>query len=266
MKKYLLFGLIIFCLFNINVNASTNTMQRTEDNLLLPSWVDVSKVDKNIVLNTYAVNSSEKIYDFANYLSEEEEVNLYTYANEYISQTGYDIVILTVDNLGNLNPYDYMYSFYDYNSFDRNGIIMLVYKNGDNDDVYIGTTKYGEDSKIEDIYTKEYIKATIDYLRGRFKENKDYDGFYNFIKLGIGIYNIQTDSGDYVVNADGELVKNIYWLDYLVISIAITSIAIVVLVYINGINNKKVINKDYLNKTTLVVKKVSEEIIEKPEK
>lgn len=267
MKKYLLIGLFIFCLFNIDVNASTKTFTRTEDNLLLPSWVKTDEVRKDVVLKTPAVDPNEKIYDFAEYISDGDELKLYTYAKEYVSHTNYDIVILTVKDLNGMEPLDYMYNFYDYNSFDRNGIILMVYKNGSNNEVYIGTTKYGSDSKIEAIYTRAYIKGMVDHIKGRFKTNSYYEGFHDFIKLGIGIYDIQTnDNGNYRVNQNGELVKNIYWLDYLIISIAITSIVVVVLIYINSLKTKKNIVKDYLNKSTLVVNKVSEEVVDNIEK
>ena len=267
MKKYLLIGLFIFGLFNIDVNASTKTFERTESNLLLPSWVRTEDVRKDVVLKTYAVDPNEKIYDFAEYINDGDELKLYSYAKEYIDHTSYDIVILTVKDLNGLEPLDYMYNFYDYNSFGRNGIILMIYRNGNNNEVYVGTTKYGEDSKIEEIYTRAYIKGIVDHLRNRFKTNDYYQGFHDFIKLGIGIYDIQTnDNGNYRVNANGELVKNVYWLDYLVISIAITSIVVVVLIYINSLNAKKSITKDYLNKSTLVVNKVSEEIVDDIEK
>ena len=266
-KKYLILGIIIFCLFNITANASTKTFERTENNLLLPSWIDANEIDKNVVLKTKAVDASEKIYDFGGYINDSDELKLYNYAKEYISHTQYDIVILTVNNIGEMNPFDYMYNFYDYNSFGRNGIIMMVYKNGKNNSVYIGTTKFGENSQIDSIYTKAYIKAMVDYLKDKFNNNSYYQGSYDFIKLGKGIYDIQTNNnGNYRVGATGELVKNVYWLDYLVISLAITSIVVVVLVYVNSINNKKSIVKDYLNKSTLVVNKVSEEVINDPEK
>ena len=106
-----------------------------------------------------------------------------------------------------------------------------------------------------------------DYLKDKFNNKDYYQGFNDFIKLGIGIYDIQTsNNGNYRVGADGRLIKNIYWVDYLVISLAITSIIVVILIYINSINNKKVIAKDYLNKSTLIVNKVSEEGIDEPEK
>ncbi len=266
-KRYLLIGLIVFCLFNVNVNASTKTLTRTETDLLLPTWLQGEEVDKEAVLKTKAVDASEKIYDFAEYINDEDETKLYSYAMEYKSHTSYDLVILTTDNLDGKKPFDYMYNFYDYNSFERNGIIMMVYKNGNNNDVYIGTTKFGDDSKIEEIYTQAYIKGMVDYLKDKFKNNVKYQGFNDFIKLSMGIYDIQTNSnGNYRVDENGELVKNIYWLDYLVISLAITSIVVVVLLYMNGINNKKAIVKDYLDKSTLVVNKVSEESIDSPEK
>ena len=262
-KRYLILGLIIFNIFILNVNASTKTFERTESNLLLPSWIDASKVDKNAVLKTKAVDASEKIYDFAEYINDTDEVKLYNFAKEYFNHTKYDIVILTIDNLDEKNPFDYMYNFYDYNSFERNGIIMMVYKN----EVYIGTTKYGEDSQIEKIYTKAYIRAMVSYLKDKINSKEYYQGAYDFIKLGKGIYDIQTNNnGNFRVNAKGELVKNIYWFDYLVISFAITSISVVVLLYVNGLNNKKSISKDYLNKSTLIVNKISDEIIDNPEK
>lgn len=266
-KRYLLLGLIIFCLFSLNVNASTKTNTRTEENLLLPSWVDASQVDKNVVLKTKSVDPSEKIYDFAGYIEDSYEVNLYNYAKEYITHTKYDIVIFTTDTLDGFDPFNYMYNFYDYNSFERNGIIMMVYKNGNSNNIYIGTTKYGDNSQIDKIYTKAYIKAMVDYLKDKFNDKDYYNGTYDFIKLGKGIYDIQTNNnGNYRVNSNGELVKNIYWLDYLVISLAITSIVVVVLLYINGLNNKKIIVKDYLNKSTLIVNKVNEESIDELEK
>ena len=266
-KRYLLISLIVFCLFNLNVNASTKTFERTESNLLLPTWLQGEEVNKDAVLKTKAVDASEKIYDFADYVSDGDEVKLFSYAKEYSAHTKYDLVILTTDNIEGMDPFDYMYNFYDYNSFERNGIIMMVYKNGNDSDVYIGTTKYGDDSKIEDIYTRAYIKGMVDYLKDKFKGSNYYQGFNDFIKLGIGIYDIQTNNnGNYRVGSNGELVKNIYWLDYLVVSLAITSIVVVVLLYVNSINNKKVIVKDYLDKSTLIVNKVSEESIDEPEK
>ena len=105
-KRYLLIGLIVFCLFNVNVNASTKTLTRTETDLLLPTWLQGEEVDKEAVLKTKAVDASEKIYDFAEYINDEDETKLYSYAMEYKSHTSYDLVILTTDNLDGKKPFD----------------------------------------------------------------------------------------------------------------------------------------------------------------
>lgn len=266
-KRYLLIGLIVFCLFNVNVNASNKTFDRTEADLLLPEWVKVTDSNKEEILSTPSVDSSEKIYDFADLVSDGEESKLYSYAMEYINHTNYDLVIVTTSDLKDKKIRDYAYNFYDYNSFERNGIILTIYKKDNVSSLYIGLTRYGEDSKIEDIYTNAYIKGMADYLKEKTNSKEYYQGMNDFIKLAIGIYDIQTNNnGNYRVGADGKLVKNIYWIDYLVISLAITSIVVVVLLYINSINNKKAITKDYLNKSTLIVNKVSDDSIDEPEK
>lgn len=267
MKRCLLLSIIIVSLFTLNVSASTKTNQRTEENLLLPDRVKVDKVDKNDVLNTPAINEEEKIYDFLDCISDGDESRLYAYALEFMTHTTYDIAIVTTDNLLGKEPMDYMYDFYDYNKFGDNGIILMIYKDQGEDKLYLGTTSTGVDSEINKVYTRAYIKGMVEYLRGLVKNEEYYQTANDFIKLGIGIYDIQmNNNGNYRVNSDGKLVKNIYWLDYLIISVAITSIVVIILLYLNDINKKEVIEKDYLNKSTIVIKKISDERVDDLEK
>lgn len=267
MKRILLLGIIIVSLFTLNVSASTKTNQRTEDNLLLPDRVLKDKVDKNDVLSTPAINEEEKIYDFLDYISDGDESRLYAYALEFVSHTTYDIAIVTTDDLGGKEPMDYMYDFYDYNKFNENGIIFMIYKDQNKNKLYLGTTSAGVDSEINKVYTRAYIKGMVEYLKGVVKNEDYYQAANDFIKLGIGIYDIQmSNNGNYRVNSNGKLVKNIYWLDYLVVSIAITSIVVIILLYLNDINKKEVIEKDYLNKSTIVIKKISDERVDDLEK
>ena len=58
---------------SINVFASTNTYTRTNDNLLVPEDVTVTSNNINDILKTPAVFSSEKIYDFADLYTDNEE-------------------------------------------------------------------------------------------------------------------------------------------------------------------------------------------------
>ena len=76
MKKRLLI-LIAFLLLVIPtcVFASTNTYPRDENNLYVWEWIDTNKY-KEAILKTPRVDSSEKIYDFADLLSKDEEKQL----------------------------------------------------------------------------------------------------------------------------------------------------------------------------------------------
>ena len=73
MKKIVL-SLIIFLLPIVSF-ASTNTYPRTEDDLRINSWITVTEENKDNILNTPSVNEEEKIYDFADLYTDEEEKN-----------------------------------------------------------------------------------------------------------------------------------------------------------------------------------------------
>ena len=92
---------IMLFLGSVNVVfASTKTYERTTDNLRVPSNVVVNEENINYILNTKAVDASEKIYDFANILTEKEEKKLYKEIDSFVEDTALDLVILTEkDNL-----------------------------------------------------------------------------------------------------------------------------------------------------------------------
>ena len=83
---------------------------------------------------TPEVDSTQKIYDFAELLSEEEEQKLYSLVSDYISKYNMDMVLLTISE----NPYGisdrytelYAQDFYDYNNFGigdtYDGIIIII--------------------------------------------------------------------------------------------------------------------------------------------
>ena len=66
MKKIIkYFTLLLLIFLSTNVYASTNTKERTEDDLLVPSKVEVTESNKQYILDTPAVDAEEKVYDFA---------------------------------------------------------------------------------------------------------------------------------------------------------------------------------------------------------
>ena len=52
MKKIYLIILMFISLFSFNVYASTNTFDRTEDNLLVPDYITVTESNKSNILLT----------------------------------------------------------------------------------------------------------------------------------------------------------------------------------------------------------------------
>ena len=111
MKKIFL-SIIIF-LGSVNVVfASTKTYERTTDNLRIPNNVVVNEENINYILNTKAVDANEKIYDFADILTEKEETNLYKDIDNFVKDTTLDLIILTEKGNLNLDNANYAFNFY----------------------------------------------------------------------------------------------------------------------------------------------------------
>ena len=75
MKKYIKLLIVLFLTIFISfntVNASTNTKERTEDNYLISDKITVTESNKYNILQTPAVDASEKVYDFADLFTDSE--------------------------------------------------------------------------------------------------------------------------------------------------------------------------------------------------
>lgn len=105
---------------------------RTKDNLGISSDIKVTDENLEYILNTPKVDASQKIYDFANLFTEDEEKKLYDLALKYIKKTDIDLAIVTID----YNPKSswngqspttvYADDFHDYNDFKEDGIVILI--------------------------------------------------------------------------------------------------------------------------------------------
>ena len=120
MKKRYFIVLILLMMFVSSVNASTLTYdRRTLDNYGVNKKWKITENNLDDILNTYAVNSSELIYDFSNILTDSEEREAYKLAKEFKENTGMELIFLT-DNLYysyDSKNEDYAVDFYDYNDF-----------------------------------------------------------------------------------------------------------------------------------------------------
>lgn len=174
MKRLIKYSFVILLLFlTTNVYASTNTKERTEDNLLIPSKVTQNESNKKNILDTPAVDASEKVYDFADLYTDSEEEELYKLATEYIDKYNYDFAIVTINENNKKDYVEYADDFYDYNDFKTDGILFLI--DMDNRYVYMSTTgdaiKMYSDSRIDRatdvgsyLASKEYFEGTKQFI------------------------------------------------------------------------------------------------------
>lgn len=189
--KYLLLVLIIF-LSTTTVNASTRTFERKEEeNYGVNKKWQITDKNKENVLNTKSVDASEKIYDFSDILTDQEEEILKERIDRFIEKYEMDMVIVTDnypyqesmksycynDDISDRKIYEYndIYAgdFYDYNDFGldlSNYSGVMIFRNTAIDPCY--------NERYYDMYT--FGDAQLYFNQNRY----DYilDGIYSDMK------------------------------------------------------------------------------------
>lgn len=249
MKKILNLLLISFIFIISPVYASTNTYERTEDNYRVDSWVNVTDSNRNIILTTPSVDESEKVYDFANLLDENEEKLILNSINEFISKYDMDMVIVTIDSNPRYSAQKFSDDFYDYNSFGKNktrdGVLFLI--DMDTRNFYISTT--GEAIRL---YNDYRINSILDYVEPYIKDANYYEAASSFIQKSAYYANSGIPSGNEnsYINEKGDIVyyKKINYFFSVVGSLIITAIVIAILVNKNKMIKKATNANLYFNK------------------
>ena len=163
--------LILLTIISVNVYASTTTYERTEDDLRVNDWVVVTDSNKYNIMNTPSVDETEKIYDFADLLTDEEEDVLYEKVKSFIENYDMDLALVTIDDNFE-SAMEYADDFYDYNNFgigkNRAGLLVLI--DMDTREFYISTT--GEAILMYDDYR---IDSILDDMTYYMKNGYYYD-------------------------------------------------------------------------------------------
>lgn len=197
-KLFVLF--ISFFLLVLPVYASTNTYSRTTTDLKVPKKIKYKSSMEHNVLLTPSVNANEKIYDFAELLTEEEEKQLYDKVKEFIANTNLDLAIVTINTNVKDSTQEYADDFYDYNDFSIDGLAFVI--DMQNRIFYISTAGkamlYYDDYRIEyilsaldqEMYNHEYFNACntlisqlTEYYDSGFSDNAD-----KYVIVGTQIY------------------------------------------------------------------------------
>lgn len=212
MKKLFNFAFIILLTLTctINVYASTNTYDRnTLENYGVNK--DITDIDSKLtyIMNTKKVDATEKIYDFADILTDEEEQQLKLRIDRFIEENKMDMVIVT-DTFAYTNDKQneaYADDFYDYNDFGMefdydSGVLLLRNTNPTDPYYHMSTTGnamlYLNDSRVN------YI---LDNIYSDIKNQRYYEGFSkwieytdNYIKSGK-----PSSASNYYLDRNGDL-------------------------------------------------------------
>lgn len=257
MRKFMLVCFVFLLFFNINVNASTNTFDRTNDNNYgVNKNINITN-NKSNVMNTPYVDASEKVYDFADILTDDEESDIYNYIKQFITKTNMDMVFVSVDM-----PYvydsdneDFAADFYDYNDFGLNlnnysGILLL--RNNYENARYFGIYTFG-DAQL--YYSNDRIENMLDYIYSDFVSKNYNNGIYTFINMCNDYYEdgIPFENRNSYIDENG-FIQQRYSVPVflcLCISSIVTFIVMFVLIKKNKMVKKAIKATEYLDKNSI---------------
>lgn len=280
MKKNVLLFILLFFVSVFPVYAMPTTFNRNElENYGVNKNWDITEENLNHVLNTYAVDASEKIYDFSDVLTEDQEKTLKEkidlFREKYhmelvilIDQYNYPSIIQNYcynEDLADRNEFEvndaYAADFYDYNDFgidyDMSGI--LIFRNTAIDpcfgSMYYDMYTFG-DAQL--YFDQSRYDSILDSIYDDLHEENYLDGFSNFIdEVDYYISSGKPSAmNEYYIDDDGFLQKypavyQIPWTVSIVVSSVVTFIIMIILVSKNKMIHKAVDATQYLKNDSI---------------
>lgn len=256
MKK--IYSLLIFVfslLIGINVYAVT-TYSRTEENLGVSKKWNITSSNKSNVLRTPWVNAGEKIYDFADVISEDDEKELFHKISEFIEQSNMDMVVITTDlTYSDHQLEDYAADFYDYNDFGLNfdhysGILLI--RNVNDYNRFFNIYTFG-DAQL--YFTYERCESILDDIFDDIHGENYRSGIEKFVEKSIYYYNlgIPNKYSSYYIDDMGYIRKNytIPYIPAILFSFIVTLIVVLILIKRNTMVKKEENANIYLNKSSV---------------
>lgn len=213
MKRLLLIFSIFLFLFNINiVEAKVTTFDRNSyPNLGVNKDITINSSTRRNILNTALVDPSEKVYDFADILTDQEEEKLREEIYPIIESINIDIVILTINQSYSYDEYNENIAtdFYDYNDFgidfhEYSGILLL--RNANQRRPYYDIYTFGE---AQLYFNYDRLNYILDRIGDNIGDKRYCSAFSQFVDEVDFYYNIGIPSEykDYYIGPNGDLVK-----------------------------------------------------------
>jgi len=197
--------------------------------------------------NVQAFDTSLKVYDYAQVLTQEEEADLRRNINLYIANHNMDMALVTVKYHTKTDTMNYADDFYDYNGFgigsNYDGVIFVIDFTFGYTDIWMSTT-----GKAISVYTDTRIDSILDSVA--YKKNDGYYEMFNafieksnyYASEGIPTYNDYNDTG-------------IDWSKTLIISVIIPTVIIIILILKNKMVKAATHASEYLVKDSVVINK-----------
>ena len=258
MKKLVFCFLAFFCFLGI-CNADIKTYDRNSlKNYGVNKKWSVNPSNLNNVLNTYAVDADDKIYDFADILSSSDEYSLKNLIDNFTKTTGFELVILT-DSFYNTTDDEngnYAQDFYDYNDFaidDEYYSGVIIFRNNYEGAKYYGVYSFGEAQYY--YYTDGYSRLdnTLDYVYSDMVAGNYNLAMSEIISDLLIYYQEGKEDGmeDYYLDKDGMLVYDPKFSPPIIIALIFSVVITWVVVATNLKKNKMVYRErfahDYLD-------------------
>lgn len=217
-----------------------------------------------IPVSAIEIDTSLKVYDYADLLTDDEEFLLRQQAQLFVEEYDMDLIILTTSYNEGLGTQGYAQDFYDYNGFGvgntHDGILFLIDRTYGYNDTWMVTTGHAilvyDDSRIDSILDDIYYSKDRGYyamFETFIKSSSDY------AKLGIAPSNENMyidENGNYLPKYDIDLddfseKREFPLLPSLIISFAVSTIIVVILLLRNKMIKKETRAAAYLDQSTI---------------
>lgn len=172
MKRYLSFILALIVAMSTSIIVYAET--QIDSNAVFKEY---SFDDEQLDNSSYSASSTLHFVNDADLLDDYKADELNSYLVDKSNSLGFDIVVVTVDSIGNATPQDYADDYYDYNGYgfgeNKDGCLLLV--SMEQRDWHITTTGYG---------IVAITDFGLDYLSDQFlpylSDGEYYDSFISF--------------------------------------------------------------------------------------
>lgn len=259
-----------YILLPTTVNAEVTTYNREELKHygVNKKW-NINTNNKDNILKTYAVDSNQKIYDFSNVLTDEEEQKLTERMHNFTEKYKIDIVILTDNYQYTKDSQNTTFAtdFYDYNDFGINyekydGV--MLFRNTYEQNPYFDAYSFGN---AQLYFYDTRLSNTLDYIYDDMHSEAYYSGFNKFIDKMEEYYN-EGKLTDYYVDESGFLQKQktaSYYLKMIGLSMIIALVITGIIIYTLIKKNKMVLKATkatvYMNKEKSKITNVQDNFI-----